>query len=60
MRLCPRIHVGAVRRVGLDPGLSRAVMEVRPLGNDVGLALELILLEPGLYVGRDGLPFPFR
>ena len=55
MRLCPCVHECAVRCVGLDPGLSRAVMEVRPLGNDMGLALELILPEPGFNVGRDGL-----
>jgi len=56
MRLSPGIDEGSVRRVGLRPRLSEAVVRVGPLRDDVRLPLEPVLLEPGLDVGRDRLP----
>ena len=52
MRLRPIVHIRAVCRVRLDPGLGKGVVQVRPLRHDVGIALELVLLEPAFDIGR--------
>ena len=54
MGLRPFVDVLRVRRIGLDPGLRQTVMGIRPLRDDVGSTLVLILLEPRVDVGTHG------
>jgi hypothetical protein len=56
MSFCPGVHIFTVGWIRIDPGLGDSIVQVCPLSDDVGFALEFVFLEPSLDVGSNQLP----